>query len=230
MSQEIEITNFDWQNCLERLQLHFERSIPAKFVVGKIELENLLNFLTPKQEDLVCRGRVVIGTQFCVALASVLQQPEKKITTESQMRVLLPNPTRKAIWRALQSQLEWKLPGIGLPIWAQYIWGAALLSGILMMFIWPIWGTSLFFGGIILSFQVEKIAWGLPYPTVGKTIDAMVRINWPSLEMGEAGNDHLRLIFADILTSNLFIDMDPRMPFPSIHVLESIERANRPAN
>ncbi|MFM2376387.1 MAG: hypothetical protein RLZZ165_1484 [Bacteroidota bacterium] len=215
----IRIDHEVWHVCWKALETQFECSVPAGFQRGEINLEALLRHLMPPSDEVYRRGRIVIRHDLRAAVSDL---EEDASIAEESMQVLFPAKGRRAKWKELQRLLEWKLPRIGMPVWAQHLWGAGLLAGFVMIFIWPLWGLLLFFGGSLLSFLVEKIAWALPYPTFSETVEAMVRLNSPLLEQGVA-EDHLRVTFVDALADGPGFQLDPQVGFPIIYVGEPFE-------
>ncbi len=218
MSQEIRVNRRNWNACRKALEDRFERPIPVEFQSDGIDLEALMKHLTPASNDFIWRGRILIGLELRAAIASQLGMDPTELLPETPMTGLFPHHGRRQKWQELQEMLTWKLPRIGLPVWAQYIWGAVLLAGFVMMFLLPLWGLLVFFGGIILSFQVEKRATAFQYATLDETLSAMVRLNWPALELGEGGDDRLRLAFAQVLDAHFIALDDPQAVFPRVVV------------
>lgn len=218
MAEKIHIDRRNWRHCRKALEARFEKPIPGEFHGGDIELESLMRFLTPAEDDHHWRGRILIGLELRAALSNLSGNESLDIESQSQLDALFPRRTRKKRWQELQESIEWKLPRIGMPIWAQYLWGAGLLIGFVMMFVFPLWGLLVFFGGIILSFQVEKRSLAFQYPTVDTTVDAMVRLNWPAMEVGADGDDRLRMAFAEVLDRHFLPIDNAEAAFPAILV------------
>jgi hypothetical protein len=182
----------------------------------EITTESLYKSLLPAPDDLTWRGRIAIAHELRLVFAG--EEMSSSITPNTKLTHLLKPKTRKARWQHLQQTLEWQLPKLGLPVWAQYAWGFALLAGLTMLFIWPLIGTLLFLGGSILIFPAQNWAHAFPYPTFDTLLEATVRINWPALELGAADDARLRMIFAEIFTRHIAPDIDPDKPFPDIVV------------
>jgi hypothetical protein len=213
MTDTIRIDHEVWRACRKALEAQFECSLPLRFQKGDIDLEALLQHLIPPPREVHHRGRIVIKHDLRAAVSDL---EEDAPVSEESMQVLFPAKGRRQKWKELQELLIWKLPRIGMPVWAQHLWGAGLLAGFVMIFIWPPWGLLLFFGGTVLSFLVEKIAWALPYSTFTETVEAMVRLNLPLLELGVT-EDHFRVAFVDAWADGSF-QLDPQATFPAIHV------------
>jgi hypothetical protein len=226
-----------WVAFQEELEEVFERPMDVDLLRGVMDTETLWRSLLPAQKDLMWRGRVMIGYELRLALkvelgvmveesGILVRQRGKRlghkglvgIFSETPMVDLMRRKDRKAAWLRVQDAVNWKLPRLGLPVWAQYVWGMGLLAGMVMMFIWPLWGMLLFFGGTILIYPVEKWAWAFPYPSFGDLLNGAVRMNWPALEMGAGDDERLRLVFAEIMSRHIVPDLNPEEAFPEIVV------------
>lgn len=208
----------DWQAFLHELEDAFGAPIPASFQRGEVDVEALLQAATALAPDAGKQGQIVIAHELRYSLASLLGVAAASIVPQSKMAALVPGKTRREVMAQLQRESEWKLPRLGLPVWAQTLWGAGLLIGFILQFIYPLWGMLLFWGGMILSFQVEKAAWAFQYPTFGKWIARTVQLNWPSLELGAVDADRLRIAFAELLRTHWPDQFDPRSRFPHVQV------------
>jgi hypothetical protein len=208
-----------WQAMLHRLEDVFGIAVPAGYRAGTIDLDRLLVAMSDLSTDPGKKGQFVIQYELRQELAAQLGIPPTEILETTRMAALLPDrDSRRRAMLALQTQLDWRLPRLGLPVWAQYIWGAGLLTGFVLQFIYTLIGTILFWGGMLLSFQVEKVAWAFQYPMFGKWVGRTVQLNWPALEMGAADGERLRVAFADALEAILGQSFDPRQPFPQVVV------------
>lgn len=208
----------EWENFLEEVELAFERPVPPHYRSGTVNLDELFKACLPGPQDLMWRGRVVLGHDLRLALGAELGKEPSSFTREARLKTLLPGPGRKVAWQRIQEHIEGSLPRLGMPRWAQQVWGAGLLAGLVMLFIWPLWGLLLFLGGVLLSYRVERWAWAFQYSTLDTLIGATVRQNWPLLELGMADDDRLRLVLMEIVSRRLELDMDPAAPLPVVHV------------
>lgn len=140
------------------------------------------------------------------------------IEATSKWSAIFPWKNRRKNWADLQEELDWTLPKLSIPVIAQYFYGLFLLVGFVLQFIRPLIGLPMFFGGIILLFQLEKIIHAVPYKDVSEVAVAMVAIDKSAIELGVIDNDLLRIVFIEILMKELEIELDPQLPLPTIEI------------
>jgi hypothetical protein len=218
MAPTIPIEAWEWNAALHELEDAFGVAVPAHFRVGEVDPEALLAALCAAAPEAGRQGHMVIAYELRQALASMRAIDPAEISDATAMPTLLPAPQRKQCMQQLQGEVDWILPRLGMPIWAQYVWGAGLLIGFILQFIYPILGMVLFWGGMLLSFQVEKIAWAFQYPTFGKWVQRVVALNWPSLELAGVEADRVRIVYAELLRGHWPALFDPRERFPIVLV------------
>ncbi len=218
MAPTISIEAWEWNAALHELEDAFGVTVPAQFRVGDIDPELLLAALCKAAPDAGRQGQMVITYELRQSLASILAIDPAEITDATAMPTLLLSSRRKQLMQQLQGEVDWILPRLGMPVWAQYLWGAGLLIGFILQFIYPILGMILFWGGMLLSFQVEKIAWAFQYPTFGKWVQRVVALNWPSLELAGVEADRVRIVYAELLRGQWPALFDPRERFPIVLV------------
>ncbi len=224
MSSPQHLESHAWRQILHELENAFGTAIPEEYLNGACDLEQLLITLSNRSPDPGKQGRFVIQHELRQEVLELIPSwPSEHLTDTTAMTALFPSKERKALMQQLQTRIDWKLPRLGLPIWAQTVWGAGMLIGFVLQFIYPFWGMPLFWGGMLLSFQVEKIAWAFQYPTWAAWIDRTVAINWPALEMGAADGERVRVAFTELCNQVLEESLDPRDHFPviQIHDLEA---------
>lgn len=207
-----------WKAFLAALEIHFEQPVDASKWGQKPDLEGVFRQLLPEAKDHFWRGRIVIGHELRIQLGSQLGIEPEQILITSKRDEFLPPAEIKARWSALKEEQDWQLPRLGLPVWLQYIWGAALLAAVVGSFFWPLWCLLAFWLLVILIYPAEKWFSALAYPDFDQVLAATVRLNWPILEMGGSGDDRLRLVFAELLQRFMGIASDPHHEFPQLRI------------
>lgn len=223
MRAPISISVKDWQAFIRVLEDAFGVQLPETVKAGEVNVEELLVTARDLAPDPGKQGQIVITHELRQALSSLLAIPASDIGPLTPMATLMPGRARKQVIAQLQREVDWKLPRLGLPVWAQSVWGAGLMIGFVLQFIYPWWGIALFWGGMLLSFQVEKVAWAFQYPTFGHWVARCVQLNWPALQMGGVDADRLRVAFAELLRMHWPTEFDPRVPFPTVHVQDLLQ-------
>lgn len=187
-----------WKDVMQDIESAFGITLEREFREGRVDMERLVQRLAAV-EDVAKAGKLVIGMSLRVSLAQIAGIDARDIHPDSRLATLMPAPVRKERMRQLQQETEWTLPKLGMPIWAQHLYGLVLMVAFVLQFFYPLVGIPLFLGGIVLLYRIERWAWAFQYPTWGQWIDRTVVLNWPALQVGAVQATALRIAVADLV-------------------------------
>lgn len=146
-------------------------------------------------QDPASRLQCLAAHDLRVCLHEALARPLEALPDETRIDALLPPAGRRAFWEGLQDGCEWTLPRMGLPGWAQTLFGMAMIAGFVLPFWWPVWGSLLIPGALLLSFFLENRVAYLPQRTLGEVAARMVVLNEPGIQLGKFAEEDLERVF-----------------------------------
>jgi hypothetical protein len=148
--------------------------------------------------DADTRLRLLAAHDLRMCLHMALQRPITDFPLTAEIRPLLPTQGRRAFWESLSTTCEWTLPRMGLPAWAQTLFGVALLAGLILPFWFPVWGLLLLPAALSLSFFLENRVTYLAYPTLAAVANRMVQLNEPGIQLGKFSEEDVERVFYEL--------------------------------
>jgi hypothetical protein len=139
-------------------------------------------------------GRLAIH-DLRMCLQSALDRPLTDLAPDVAIASLLPADGRRRCWEQCAANCEWVLPSMGLPGWAQTLFGCMLLAGLVLPFWLPWWSSLIFPFALALSFFLENRVPYLPYPTFSEMAARMVSLNAPAIHIGKFAAEDLERVF-----------------------------------
>lgn len=232
MAQSIRVPVPVWESVLAEVESVFRRPVPGQFRSGDVDGTALLQALLPPQDDAFARGKILLGHELRLFLTDLIEGSSPDIFSDSQpIAELIPPHLRRKAWADLTQSSDFQWPRLGMPVWGQTLYGLGLLMAFVLCFIFPFIGLGLFFGGIILSYRVEKWSRSFQYRTLEEVVDAAVHRSWPALQLGAADDVQMEAVLMEILTRHLpefelgnalpVIQVDDpwARPRPQLHIL-----------
>lgn len=146
-------------------------------------------------QDPATRLQRLAAHDLRICLHEALARPLEELADDVRMDAVLPRAGRRAFWEGLQDACEWTLPRMGLPGWAQTLFGLALIAGFVLPFWWPLWGSLLIPVALFLSFFLENRVAYLPQRTLADVAARMVVLNEPGIQLGKFAEEDLERVF-----------------------------------
>jgi hypothetical protein len=147
--------------------------------------------------DADARLRLLAAHDLRMCLHAALDLPLTALPADARMAELLPAQGRRAFWEGLADACEWTLPRMGLPAWAQTLFGVVLLAGLVLPFWWPVLALLLPVA-LALSFLLENRVAHLPYPSLDAVAARMVTLNAPAIHLGKFAEEDLERVFYEL--------------------------------
>ena len=179
MPTETRLSSSEIQNAIPHLEARFRTQIPPITSPNSLSLAELSQIVSDSISEDPHPNCIhaLVWLEIEKGMILTLGIRQASLTSSTKMHTLLPKEGRKAAWSTLAAALELQLPRLGTPPWLQHLLGFLLLAGFILPF-YHLWiGLGLFWGIIILSWQLEKHLASFPYPSFGQIVARTVDLN-----------------------------------------------------